>query len=120
MLCGACAKAAAEATATGRGKVWEELPGCFELPAWGVVGLLVLESMIRASNVYIHGMFLELERKDRNAWKPRSHLASRKLLTRLAHAAHVQIDEIDRSDCNIQAFIHCSQVCWMIVAYVYD
>jgi hypothetical protein len=35
MLCGACVKEAAEATATGRRKVWEELPGCFELPPWG-------------------------------------------------------------------------------------
>jgi hypothetical protein len=41
--------------------MWEELPGCFELPAWGVEGfaveLLVLESMIPASNAYVHGMF---------------------------------------------------------------
>jgi hypothetical protein len=79
MLCGACVKAAAEATATGRREVWEELPGFFELPTWGVEGfavdLLVLESMIPASNAYIHGMFLELERKNRNARKPRSHWA---------------------------------------------
>jgi hypothetical protein len=55
--------------------MWKELPGCFELPAWGVVGLLVLESTIRASNVYIHVMSLELARKDRNTRKPRSHRA---------------------------------------------
>ncbi|KAJ7815056.1 hypothetical protein B0H14DRAFT_3476577 [Mycena olivaceomarginata] len=38
MLCSACAKEAAEVTATGRRKVWEGLLGCFELPAWGVEG----------------------------------------------------------------------------------
>jgi hypothetical protein len=53
MFCGVCAKEAAEATVTGRWKVWEELPGYFELPAWGVIGLLVLESMIPASNAYM-------------------------------------------------------------------
>jgi hypothetical protein len=98
MFCGACAKEAAEATATGPGcrKVWEEFPGCFELPAWGVEGfaveLLVLESMIRASNAYIHVMLLELERKDINARKPRqtqhSHWASRKLLVWLTQRTY--------------------------------